>query len=130
MATRLRVEFLVTVPHQPGVLAQLLEGLAKGGVNVLAFCGWGEGEKALIMFVTDNDQKTRKALAAGGFDSTENPVLAVTAASGKGAGAKLAAKLAKAGVNIEHAYATTAGTGQSTAIFRLPDPQAALKALK
>jgi hypothetical protein len=95
---------------------------------VLAFCGWGHDGDAQALIVPDNEEKARKALA--GFSVAENAVLCVTAASGKGAGAKLAAKLGKAGINLSYAYATTAGTGQSVAVFRVPDPDAAIKALK
>jgi hypothetical protein len=126
MAAKVRTEFLVAVPHKPGALAGVLESLAKSGVNVLAFCGWGEGENAKILVVPDKDDKARKVL--GG--ATETRVLCVTTASGKGAGAKLSARLAKAGINVEHAYATTSGTGQGTAVFQIADADAALKALK
>ncbi len=126
MAAKIRTEFMVGVPHKAGALAGVLESLAKGGVNVLAFCGWGEGENAKILVVPDNDAKARKVLAG----ATESRVLCVTTASGKGAGAKLSTRLAKAGINIEHAYATTSGSGQGTAVFRTADPDAALKALK
>jgi len=126
MAAKVRTEFLVAVPHKPGALAGVLESLAKAGINVLAFCGWGEGEGAKILVVPDKDDKARKVLTG----ATESRVLCVTTASGKGAGGKLAAKLGTAGINVEHAYATTSGSGQGTAVFRTADPDAALKALK
>ena len=50
--------------------------------------------------------------------------------AGKGAGAKLAQKLWDAGINIEYTYASTPGSGPSTAIFKVPDADAAIAALK
>ena len=124
MAVKLRTEFTVKIAHQPGELARVLALLAKGGVNVLGFCGYGMPDGANIMFVPADDAKARKALAGAGLAAVEAPVVCVTTTSGKGAGAKLAAKLGKAGINIEYAYATTSGTGQGTAIFRVVDAAA------
>lgn len=130
MPARLRTEFAVKVPHQAGQLSRIMEALSKGGVNVLGYCGWGHDAEANIQVVADNDEKARKALAGAGLTAIENPVVCVTTSSGKGAGAKLAAKLAKAGINVDYSYATTSGTGQGTAIFRVGDASAAFKALK
>lgn len=130
MPAKLRVESTISMHHKPGELARVLGALAKGGVNVLAFCGWGHGGDAELLVVPDDEEKMRRALIAAGISASEHPVVCVTTASGKGAALKLAAKLGKAGVNVQHAYATTGGRGQSTAVFRVPDPSAALKALK
>ena len=129
MAVKQRTEFLVSVPNRPGELGRVLESLAKGKVNVLGVCGWGEGETAKVMVVPDNDAKARKALAGGGFSFAEGPVIAVTGASGVGTGAKLAGKLAAAGLNVDHVYASTSGRGSGAVMLRVTDPQAALKAL-
>jgi len=129
MGAKIRTEFSVALPHRPGELARVLESLSKAGVNVLGFCGWGHDGSAQVLLVPDDDRKARKALADGSFAATEAPVVCVSGASGKGAGAKLTIRLAKASANIEHAYATTSGSGESTAVFRVPDAQAALALL-
>lgn len=130
MSATVRTEFSVPVPHKPGVLAKLLETLAKSSVNVLAFLGYGQGESANILFVPDDDAKAREALAGGGFSATESRVVCVSGAAGKGAGAKLAARLSKAGINIEYVYATTGNDGEGMAVFGVPDVKEALAALK
>ena len=130
MPAKLSTEISISVKHQPGELGRILDVLSKGGVNLLALCGYGQGDSAEILMVPQDEGKARKALVAAGVAATEHKVVCVTGPSGKGAGAKLAAKLAKAGVNIQHAYATTSGGGRSTAIFRVEKPEAAIKALK
>jgi hypothetical protein len=129
MSVKIRTEFSVAVPHRPGELARILQTLSKGGVNVLGFCGWSENAAARVLVVSDDDRKARKALADAKYASTEAPVVCVTGSSGQGAGAKLTLRLAKTSTNIDHAYATTSGTGESSAIFRVSDPQAALEIL-
>ncbi len=129
MAAEIKTQFDVSSSHTPGQLAGLLEALSAAGINVIAFCGWGEGDRAPLLIVPDDEAKARKALAAGFTVASERKVIAVTAASGRGAGAKIAAKLAKAGISIDHAYASTWDKGPSTAVFAVPDPAAALEAL-
>ena len=130
MSAKIRTEFTVSLAHRPGELARVLEAMNKAGVNVLGFCGWGENDAARLRLVADDDRKARKALADGRFTAAEAQVVCVSGASGKGAGAKLTIRLAKASANIEHAYATTSGSGESTAVFKVPDPQGALSLLQ
>ena len=130
MRVAVRTEFTVSATHRPGSLRNVLEAMALGGANVLAMCGYGQGETANLMLVSDREDKARAALRAAGFNPVETRVLCVTTSSGKGAGAKITAQLAKAGINIEYAYATTSGTGQGMAVFGVQDPERALIALK
>lgn len=130
MSVHLRKEFTVALPNRPGELARVLESMAKAGVNVLGFCGWVEDGGARLRVVPDDERKGRKVLEDAKLVPGESAVVCVSGASGKGAGAKLTLRLAKASANIEHAYATTAGNGESMTVFRVPDPQAALEILK
>ena len=82
------------------------------------------------MIVPDKEQKALKVAEELGLNAKMNSVVAVTGEAGKGAGAKLAQKLWDAGINIEYAYASTPGSGPSTAIFKVPDADAAIAALK
>lgn len=129
MAAKQRTEFTVSVPHRPGELGKVFDALAKGKVNALGVCGWGEGETAKVLIVADNEGKARKALAAGGFSFAEAPVVTVSGPSGQGAGAKISARLAGAGINIEHVYASTTGKGSGVVVLHVGDAAAALRAL-
>lgn len=124
-------EIKVTVRNQVGELARILGISAQAGVNILAFCGFGrssgEGE---IYLVPDKPDKLEAALRKEQISFESNPVVAIKGASGPGMGAKMAGKFAKAGIDILHSYASTTGSGDTTSIFRVENPDAALKALK
>jgi hypothetical protein len=130
MRVRLRTEFTLAASNRAGSLAKLLDTLARGGANVLAVCAYGQGEQANLMIVAEPEEKARAALQGAGLRAVETQVLCVTTASGKGAGARIASKLAKAGMNIDYAYATTSGSGQGMAVFGVADPHGALRALR
>ena len=131
MPAKIRTEYTFNVPDKPGQMAKVLELLAKAGVNAIGFCGYGVGgDSATIMIVGDNEAKTEKALAAAGYSATRTEVVAVTGPSGKGAGAKIAGKLEKKGINLQYIYATTSGAGTSTVVLKVADAKGALAALK
>ena len=129
MPAKQRTEFTVSVPHRPGELGRVFDTLAKGRVNVLGVCGWGEGETAKVLIVADNEAKARKALSGSGFSFAETPVVTVSGPSGQGTGAKISARLASAGINIDHVYASTSGKGSGVVVLHVADATAALKAL-
>jgi hypothetical protein len=129
MPAKPRTELKVEVENKPGELTKVLAVLAKSGVNALAFCGYAVNGGGVIMVVPDHDGKATKALEASGYKVTSGPVLAVQTAAGQGAGAKLAKKLSDAGINVDYAYASSIGSGQGMAIFRVADIEKAIKAL-
>jgi hypothetical protein len=129
MAVRKKTEFFIDCPHKPGELARALETLAKAEVNILAFCGYGHGDTASMHFVVDEDAAATAALKAARIEFDTHRVVAVTAGSGPGQGAKFARALADAKINIEYAYASTSGTGDSTAVFGVKNVERALQVL-
>lgn len=130
MSVRKRMEYAISVKHKPGQLADILEVLSRARVNVLAFCGYGHESEAHVYVVPEPEGKAEKVFKKEGYAFKKSAVVGVTVASGRGAGAKLARALADAGVNIECAYASTSGKGQSTAIFGVADVEKALAALR
>jgi hypothetical protein len=133
MSTRKLTEVTVSVRSQVGELARVLGIASQAGANVIAFCGYDRASAeggAEILVVLDSADRPRAALEKAGYTCSANPVIAITGAAGKGMGARLAERFAQAGINILYSYASSTGSGQSTAIFRVEKPDAALRALK
>jgi len=133
MGARKMSEIKVTVRNQVGELARVLGIATQAGVNVIAFCGYGRGgggTEGEILLVPDKPDKLEAAFQKEHISFESSPVVAILGASGKGMGAKMAEKFSKAGINILHSYASTTGSGDTTTIFRVEQPDAALKALK
>jgi hypothetical protein len=133
MSARKMTELTVAVKSQAGELARVLGLASQAGANVIAFCGYERASYeggAEILIVPDNADRAKTALEKAGYTCTANPVVAIAGAAGKGMGARMAEKFAKASINILYSYASSSGAGQSTAIFRVEKPDAALKAIK
>ncbi|MHC4606018.1 MAG: hypothetical protein ACYTAF_03690 [Planctomycetota bacterium] len=126
-----RTEIKVNVAHKAGELTNVLKTVSQAGCNLLAFCGYGKGaDSGEILMVPDHEGKARRALEAAGYEPQMGKVVVVPSPAGKGAGAKLAAKLSDFGINVEYAYASSTSGGKSVAVFRVaePDIEKALKA--
>ena len=130
MAVAKKTEFTITCEHKAGELARILEALSGAGVNVLAFVGYQAGEKtAHLMLVPDDAGKAAEAIKGLGVEFKSTDVVAVTTTSGAGEGAKIARKLGDAGINMEYAYATTSGSGDSIFVIGSKDVDGTLKLL-
>lgn len=103
--------------NQIGVLAKLCRDLATGGVNLLAIAAPGGQEKqndVVRLLVTNRDLAT-SALTRAGYTFSVDEVLFVELKNRPGALARAVEKLARAGIDIQFAYATAHSRAQKTA---------------
>lgn len=119
------------VADQPGMLGEIASALGQKKTNIKAVMGATAGGRGAVRFVVDKPAAAKKLFAARGWETTEEEVLQVTLADTPGTLGKLAAKLGKAGVNIEYFYAGSAGSARKlNAYFGVSDLKAALKAAR
>lgn len=121
MSVKQRTEYEVKCGNKAGELARIMESLNRAGVNVLAFCGYGQGKQARIYFVPDDDAKASVALKQAKVKCVTSPVVALSCPSGMGEGAKLARLLAEARISLDYIYASTPGNGETTVILGVPE---------
>src|SRR6267143_277380 len=119
------------VPDQPGMLGEIAGALGQKKANIVAIMGATEGGRGAVRMVVDKHASAKKLFAARGWQATEEEVLAVTLSNSPGSLGKVAAKLGKAGVNIEYVYGGSAGSARKlNAYFGVSDIKAALKAAR
>jgi hypothetical protein len=110
--------FAMQIPNRPGEAGRILSGLAKAGVNLLAFTGFPSGRSSQVDFIPAN-AKTFLAVARGmklrlrgkktGFLIRGNDQC--------GAIARVMSKLAGAKINVTAVDAVGAGGGRFGAIL-------------
>jgi hypothetical protein len=113
-----------------GNLARLCPVLGKAAVNVIAISApqtKGRGE-VRVMVIDLNGART--ALKRAKIQFSEEEVLDVELDNRPGAFAELAGKLARAKINIRHAYATTSPFARARVIVSVPDATEALGILQ
>lgn len=127
----IETQFSVFMINKPGVLAQLLDEIAKAKINVLALTMMDSVEHGVLRVVGKNAEKLRKLLAKLNTQFSETDVLCVILPNSSGALADITAKLAKAHINISYAYCTAgARGGKTTGILKVADVKKAAKTLK
>lgn len=120
MATTIRktAYFSTQTPNRAGQGARLLDGLAKQGVNLLAFTGFPNAGRAQVDFIPDDVVKfTRAARKLGLKVSKRKTVFWARGTDRPGAIAAICGKLAKARINMVAMDAVSAGGGRYGAIF-------------
>jgi hypothetical protein len=123
-------QFVVQLDNVPGALADLAEQLAKAGVDLRAIGGGGLGDLGHVIFKSADDDTTRAILERGGYQFIEGESLLVEVEDRPGGMAKVARRLADAGVNIYgHLFIGRWGD-QAQFSFVVSDIEAARKALE
>ena len=109
-------QLTLSLRSRPGVLAALARTLADARVNISALSAETKVRTRKIRVVVKNLGQAKRALRHAKYRATEEPAFVVRMRNKPGALARVAARLAKAGVNIKSVYATTAGRS-ATVVF-------------
>jgi len=112
------VYFSMQVPNRPGIGVQMLNAIAKGKHNLLAFTGFPNGAGAQVDFVPANPAAfARGAKKAGIKLGKKKTAFLVRGEDRVGALVRILGKLAEAKINMVAMDAVTAGGGRYGAIF-------------
>lgn len=124
-------ELKVRVENRPGVLGEVASALGEKKVNLRGAHAWTEGDVGYLRLVADPPGAAKKALAARGWAPDEREVLELALPDKPGALGEAAAKLGRAGINVEYMYVGTgAGARKVSVFFGVGDVGAALKAAR
>ena len=97
-------QFNVFVEDKVGELARVTEALAQSAINIRGLATDKVGDKAAVKIVTDDENSTRKALARAGLAFEESEILLIDLIDRPGEIAKVARRVATAGVNINSVF--------------------------
>ena len=117
--------------NKPGVLAKVLDEIAKAKINVVAMTMMDSAEHGVMRVVGGSRDKIRKAIDKLNMSYSETDVLCLNLPNKAGALADAAHKLSEAHINISYAYCTAgARGGRTTGILKVADVKKAMKVLK
>ena len=116
-------QLTVTVENRPGTLAHVAKTLADAKVNIWAVLSSAAGPQGSVQVVVDNVNKAKKALGAAGLSYSEGTLERVELSNKPGSLAEFAGRLAKKGINIDSAYATTPkGAKKAVVVLAVSQP--------
>lgn len=102
-------ELQFSVPNKVGTLYKVTHALKAAKVNILHAWACGEGATGHFGLITNNNSKAKQALKKLGIRTSEKDILVVSLSNKVGALDRVAARLAKAKVNITCVSATSGG---------------------
>jgi len=128
---RITKQLAIFLDNRPGMLARVADALADAKINIYAITTSDTVDHTVIRLVVDDYRRALHVCEERGSLVVEDDVLMVEGDNKPGEMARLARKLAKAGINIEYCYsATLPGAGKGLLILRVSNPVKALKVLK
>lgn len=127
---RIETQLAIFMDNRPGVLARTCQALAKANINILALSLVDSVDHVVARMVVDKTKDAERVLSSLHAIVQGREVVFMDVPNQAGELAKIAERLAEAGINIEYAYCTAA-TDQSTGalVLRTNDLEATINAL-
>ncbi|TLZ91299.1 MAG: ACT domain-containing protein, partial [Methanobacteriota archaeon] len=110
-------EFKVFVADKPGELARVTEALSGAAVNIRAIASEAKHDNSFLRVVTSDVQTTEKALSTAGLKYDLNDILDLELLDRPGELAKVARRLARAGINVHSIYILASKNGRTEIAF-------------
>ena len=125
------IQLTAWVESTPGQLGRIAKALGDANVNITAFTSYGTGGESPIRLQVSSHAKAKRVLQDLGIRTTEEEVLRLTVADKPGLLGEIGARLGRANINVEYAYATVAKSGKKAdVVLGLSDLAGASKALR
>ena len=115
-------QLVLSLRSKTGVLAGISRALADAKVNILSLSAAEVAGRGKIRMVVNKPALAKRALRKARVRFVEEVAFAKRLTNKPGALARVADRLARGGVNIKAAYATTAGRGGATVVFTVSNP--------
>jgi hypothetical protein len=123
-------EFKVFVLDKPGELARVTEALATNAVNIRAIASESKHDASFLRVVTNDVTTTERALKQAGLKFEVNEIMTLDLVDRPGELAKVARRLARAGINVSSLYIMGSRNGRTEIAMVVDDMARAQIAIK
>lgn len=124
-------EIDITTKNKVGLLTDVSMALANEGINIEAIMGYGVGDTAKLLLITNANIRILDDLRKKGYTSVEEKEVVLVELENKpGALKVLTTELSTNGVNIDYLYVTSSfGGGSSKVVLHTSDNEKAMALL-
>lgn len=123
-------QLTILTDNRPGVLADIAERLGSNGINMKSITAETFTDSGIIRILTKDSEGAKNSLAKTPYKVMLSDVLLFAVEDGPGALGKLARRLQKANVNIEHIYHVNTKGGKSILAAKVDRVNEARKELR
>jgi hypothetical protein len=115
-------QITVVVQNAAGLLAQVTAVVADEGVNIENVCAYTVGDVAAFHFLTDDNQRSKRALERAGYCVVESEVILLHLWNRPGSLSAVATKFREHAINLQYVYGTSSMAGEKmTIVFSAED---------
>lgn len=123
-------QLAIFLDNRPGTLARVCDALSEARINIFAITTSDTVDHSVIRMIVNDPRKAIAVFEEHGTLVVEDDVVMLEGDNKSGSLARIAHRLADAGVNIEYCYcATSPNAKKGLLILRVSNPKKALKAL-
>ena len=123
-------QLAVFLDNRPGILARVCQALAKARINIIALSVLDTVDHAIIRMVVDKPKEAERVLEQLPAIVQVRNVVFLEVPNEVGALARIAERLAEAGINLEYAYCAGSTSGSPGGlVLRTNDLEATINAL-
>lgn len=123
-------DFLITLSHRPGELADVTNALSLQGVNIKSLAAIHVENHALVRLIPDDVEAARTAFRSANIRYEEKELVTMLLENRAGELTDVLAKLGEAGVNLEAIYVVGLAEDLIELAFAVDDFKKAKRALK
>ncbi len=105
-------QLTVVMQNTTGALSEVTGAVADKGVNIENVCAYTVGDVAVVHFLTNDNEKARKALEEDGYRVVETEVILVHLWNRPGSLSAVATKFRQHAINIQYVYGTSSLAGE------------------
>ena len=109
-------QLTVVLQNTVGTLAEITGIVADKGANIENVCAYTVGDVAVIHLLTDDSDKTRRALEAEGYQVAETEVIVMQMWNRPGFLSAATTLFRQHGINIQYVYGTSSLMGDKMSI--------------
>lgn len=127
---RKQIEVVVRLNNTPTSVAEVMVIASAPSVEILASCFYWEHDGTVLRLVTEDPQRTGRALASAGFLCQTDSILLFGPYNQPGAAAQARACLAEADIGVAYSYVSWSERTGAFAVFKTTDDDRALRVLQ
>ena len=110
-------QLTVETQNKLGMFAEVTGTISGAGVNIVAICAYGMGDKAVFYVVTNNNASAQTALKKKGMAVKEEDVVTVMLDDTIGTAKAMADKIKAAGIDLGYIYGSACGCVDTKALL-------------
>ena len=114
-------QLMISIHNSVGSLAEVTNAISAYGINFVAICAYAVGDQVAVMFVTEDNNESKRLLQEKGFIVSEEEVILLSVDNKPGALQMVTNRLAEAEIDLKLIYGSVEKESEVSRIVLIAD---------